>query len=137
MALRRRSLGSARAGLGAAGPAAERPYAARLSPKGRYIAVGFADSTTVQVLEAETLAEVARPSSAGVDNGDVSSVAWSADGCYLLAGRRASCVCPPTAAGCASATGMAARTPGCSTSPAASWAPTTPASPPPAPRRRG
>ena len=62
------------------------PYAARFSPDGRFIAVGFADSTVVQVLNADTLAEVARPATTGVDNGILSSVAWSVDGRYLLAG---------------------------------------------------
>ena len=62
------------------------PFAARFSPDGRFIAVGFHDGTVVQVLDAETLAEVARPAIAGVDNGNLVSVAWSADGRYLLAG---------------------------------------------------
>ena len=46
------------------------------------------DSTVVQVLDAKTLIEVARPSIVGVDNGDLSSVAWSADGRFLVAGGR-------------------------------------------------
>ena len=53
---------------------------------GGYIAVGFADGAVVQVLDAETLAEVARPAITGVDNGILTSVAWSADGRYLPAG---------------------------------------------------
>lgn len=63
-----------------------RPHDARFSPDGRRIAVGFDDSAVVQVLDAATLQEVARPSSAGVDNGNLSRVAWSADGASLLAG---------------------------------------------------
>ena len=47
----------------------QRPFAARFSPDGRRIAVGFADSTVIQVLDAKTLKEVARPSTIGVDNG--------------------------------------------------------------------
>lgn len=63
-----------------------RPYAARFSPDGRFIAVGFDDRAAVQVLDAATLAEVARPSVAGVRAGNLSRVAWSADGRSLLAG---------------------------------------------------
>jgi len=62
------------------------PFAARFSPDGRLIALGFADSAVVQVLDGETLAEVARPDGSGGDNGNLGSVAWSADGRYLLAG---------------------------------------------------
>ena len=50
--------------------------------------MGFADSTVVQVPDADTLAEVARPATTGVDNGDLTKLAWSADGRYLLAGGR-------------------------------------------------
>jgi WD40 repeat protein len=64
----------------------KRPYAARFSPDGRRIAIGFDDSTVVQVLDAKTLKEVARPSTVGVDNGDLALVAWSADGRFLVAG---------------------------------------------------
>mgnify|MGYP001564759305 CR=1 FL=1 len=63
----------------------EDPYAARFSPDGRTIAVGFYDSRIVQVLDVSTLAEIARPATTGVENGDLSTVAWSADGRALLA----------------------------------------------------
>jgi WD40 repeat protein len=63
-----------------------RPYAARFSPDGRRIAVGFDDGPVVQVLDAQSLAELARPSIAGVVGGNLSRVAWSADGRSLLAG---------------------------------------------------
>lgn len=75
-----RLLRSARPGGG------KQPIAARFSPDSSTIAVGFADSFVVQVLDAQTLAEVARPSTTGVDNGDLASVVWSIDGRYLLAG---------------------------------------------------
>jgi WD40 repeat protein len=64
------------------------PIAARFSPDGHRIAVGFYDSTVVQVLDAKTLKEVTRPSTIGVDKGDLRSVAWSADGRFLAAGGR-------------------------------------------------
>jgi WD40 repeat protein len=64
------------------------PFSARFSPDGRRIAVGFYDAPLVLVLDAQTLAEVARPATAGVDNGQMERVAWSADGASLLAGGR-------------------------------------------------
>ncbi|CAG0998338.1 partial putative serine/threonine-protein kinase PkwA, partial [Rhodocyclaceae bacterium] len=61
------------------------PHAARFAPDGRTLAVGFTDSTVVQILDAVTLAEVARPATTGVDNGNLASIAWSADGHHLYA----------------------------------------------------
>src|SRR5262249_47059981 len=58
------------------------------SPDGKSIAVGFHDSAAVRVLSASTIEEVARPSSLGVNNGNMSSVTWSTDGRYLFAGGR-------------------------------------------------
>lgn len=66
--------------------AGARPHAARFSPDGRLVAVGFDDRPLVQVLDAQTLAELARPSVAGVAAGNLSRVAWSADGRSLVAG---------------------------------------------------
>ena len=63
------------------------PFAARFSPDGRTIAVAFRDNRgVVQVLDSSTLTEIARPSNTGVENGDLSSVVWSADGRFLWAG---------------------------------------------------
>jgi WD40 repeat protein len=64
----------------------KRPFAARFSPDGRRVAVGFADSTAVQVLAADDLREVLRPDVTGVGNGFLGGVAWSADGQELVAG---------------------------------------------------
>lgn len=63
-----------------------KPGAARFAPNGRTIAVGFDDSLVVLVLDAETLAEVARPTT--IENGEHGTVAWSADGQYLLVSGR-------------------------------------------------
>jgi len=63
-----------------------RPHAARFSPDGRHIAIGFDDRPLVQVLDAQTLSVLALPSVAGVSTGNLSRVAWSADGRSLLAG---------------------------------------------------
>ncbi|AQR65196.1 hypothetical protein BXU06_09085 [Aquaspirillum sp. LM1] len=66
----------------------QQPFAARFSPDGQRIAVGFADSTVVQVLDAHDLRELFRPERQGVDSGGLSSVAWSADGRSLVAAGR-------------------------------------------------
>jgi WD40 repeat protein len=62
------------------------PFSARFSPDGRSIAVGFNEKTSVEVLSATTLERTARPTSKGVDNGDLACVTWSSDGLYLFAG---------------------------------------------------
>ena len=61
-----------------------RPYSARFSPDGRWVAVGFYDSRVVQVLDGQDLSERARPEVSGVDNGDLGRVSWSADGRSLV-----------------------------------------------------
>ncbi|HXT19585.1 MAG TPA: hypothetical protein VN923_02435, partial [Thermoanaerobaculia bacterium] len=62
---------------------------ARFSPgPGRLIAVGFLDSTNVVVLDAESLQEVARPGTVGMNNISLNSLAWSADGAFLVAAGR-------------------------------------------------
>ncbi|POZ53131.1 caspase family protein [Methylovulum psychrotolerans] len=64
------------------------PFAARFSPDGHQIAVGFADSTKVNVLSADDLHLAYAPDTQGVDNDDLSKVAWSTDGQTLYAGGR-------------------------------------------------
>ena len=61
-------------------------YRACFSPDGNRIAVGFADTTNVVVLDGSDLNFLFAPDISGVDNGDLSSVAWSADGRILFAG---------------------------------------------------
>ena len=65
-----------------------RPFSARFSPDGRWVAVGFYDSHVVQVLDGQNLSERARPEVSGVSNGDLGGVAWSADGRSLVAAGR-------------------------------------------------
>ena len=61
------------------------PMAARFSPDGTLIAVAFHLGATISVVNASTLQEEGHPSIAG--NG---SVAWTADGKYLVAGSQSS-----------------------------------------------
>ncbi|MDJ0861010.1 MAG: hypothetical protein QNJ82_02095 [Gammaproteobacteria bacterium] len=64
-------------------PGGEKPFYARFSPDGERIAVGFDNTTAVNVLSDRDLALLYSPDTSEVDNGDVSSVAWSRDGRYL------------------------------------------------------
>ncbi len=62
------------------------PFAARFSPKGDKIAVGFTDTAAVEVLAADSLNRLYAVDTQAFDNGDLSTVAWSADGRELYAG---------------------------------------------------
>lgn len=64
-----------------------RPFAARFSPDGRRIAVGFEDSSALALLSAADLAPLPAPDTSGLDNGDISSIAWSADGTLYAGGK--------------------------------------------------
>lgn len=64
------------------------PFSISFSPDGSRIAVGFDDSQKVDVLSAKDLSLLYSPDTSGVDNGDLSKVAWSSDGKYLYAGGR-------------------------------------------------
>ena len=64
------------------------PFDVSFSPDGQRIAVGLYDSAAVQVLSGQDLAPLYRPDTRPVDNGDLSAVAWSADGEWLHAAGR-------------------------------------------------
>ncbi len=64
-----------------------RPFSLAFSPDNTQLAVGFTDTTAVTVLDAETLNLLGAPNLAGVDNGNLASVAFAADGSLLAAGR--------------------------------------------------
>jgi WD40 repeat protein len=64
------------------------PFSVKFSPDGSQIAVGFNDSTAVNVLSANDLSFLFAPDATGIDNGNLSTVAWSLDGSTLLAGGR-------------------------------------------------
>ncbi|WP_165741869.1 caspase family protein [Candidatus Thiosymbion oneisti] len=69
-------------------PGGERPFFARFSPDGERIAVGFTDSTAVNVLSASDLTLLYRPDTSQANNGSLNSVVWSQDGLQLYAGGR-------------------------------------------------
>lgn len=62
------------------------PISVKFSPDTTKIAVGFADSTNVNVLSATDLSFLFAPDTSGVNNGDLGNVAWSATGDVLYAG---------------------------------------------------
>jgi WD40 repeat protein len=67
-------------------PSGTRPHSVAFSPDGTRVAVGFEDSTTVDVLSGQDLSPLYAPDTTGVGNGDLASVCWSADGRWLYAG---------------------------------------------------
>jgi hypothetical protein len=66
-------------------PGGKRPEGLAFSPDGKRLAVGYNGSTTIDVLNGATLQHLLAPDTKGVDNGQLSSVAWSADGASLYA----------------------------------------------------
>jgi WD40 repeat protein len=64
----------------------QQPYGIAFSPDGTKLAVGYADTTTVDLLDGHTLAQLPGPDTDGIDNGYLASVAWSVDGETLFAG---------------------------------------------------
>src|SRR5262249_47604590 len=69
-------------------PGGQRPYSARFSPDASLIAVGFFDSTAVNVLSGEDLSFRYAPDTRGVDPVHLFTVAWSLDGSRLYAAVR-------------------------------------------------
>lgn len=67
-------------------PGGRQPYHVSFSPDGRKIAVVFNDSTKVDVLSAQDLTHLYSPDTSGIDNGNLASISWSADGRSLYAG---------------------------------------------------
>ena len=64
------------------------PHSVEVHPSGDRVAVGFVDNAGVDIYDAPTLAWRAAANVKGVDNGNVGSVAWSADGNRLYAAGR-------------------------------------------------
>jgi WD40 repeat protein len=69
-------------------PGGKQPYAARFSPDGSKIAVGFDDSTAVNVLSGADLSPLYSPDTRLATGGNLVAVAWSPDGSILYAGGR-------------------------------------------------
>lgn len=68
-------------------PGGKRPFAVRFSPDGRQVAVGFMDSSQVNVLASDSLNFLFAPDTAALSPQDfLFAVAWSADGQTLYAG---------------------------------------------------
>src|SRR5205085_11039123 len=71
-----------------AAPGGKQPYGVRFSPDGRKVAVGYYDSTRVDVLSGETLDLLYSADTSGINNGNLLSVAWSTDSTMLYGGGR-------------------------------------------------
>jgi len=67
-------------------PGGSKPYAARFSPDGARIAVGYDDSSRVDVLSGADLGYLYSANTVGVGPRELGAVAWSADGRLLYAG---------------------------------------------------
>ncbi|MCP4660396.1 MAG: WD40 repeat domain-containing protein, partial [bacterium] len=69
-------------------PGGERPHGIRFSPDGQRLAVGYEDTTGVDVLSGSDLSLLYSPEIGDVSNGNLGRVAWSADGQFLYAAGR-------------------------------------------------
>jgi uncharacterized caspase-like protein/membrane-associated protease RseP (regulator of RpoE activity) len=69
-----------------AAPDGKRPYGVAIDPSGRRVAVGYDDQPPVSILDATTLAPLAKAQTGDVNSGDFSNVAWSHDGATIVAG---------------------------------------------------
>jgi WD40 repeat protein len=67
-------------------PGGQRPFGIAVHPDGGQVAVGFRDSTEVEIYDANNLQSLFVADTTGVGNGELSEVAWSADGERLYAG---------------------------------------------------
>ena len=64
------------------------PYSVAVHPKGGKLAVGFGDTTAVEVYDATSLMRLHAANTDGISGGSLNAVAWSADGSRLYAGGR-------------------------------------------------
>jgi Caspase domain/WD domain, G-beta repeat len=70
-------------------PDGKLPYSVAIDPSGRRVAGGYLDQTQVSILDATTLARLAKAETNDLGKGDLSAVAWSREGATLVAGGRA------------------------------------------------
>ena len=68
-------------------PGGNKPSSVSFSPDGSSIAVGFRDSSKVDVLSGKDLSHQYSPDTSGVTKGGFISVCWSSDGKFLYAGK--------------------------------------------------
>lgn len=66
-------------------PGGSRPFGVSISPDGTQVAVGFEDSSAVNVLSGQDLSILFSPDFSGVMKGSLGNVAWSLDGRTLYA----------------------------------------------------
>jgi WD40 repeat protein len=64
------------------------PHGLAFIPAGDRLAVGYFDTTAVSLVDGHALTPLPGPDTRGIDNGDLVSVAWSADGATLYTGGR-------------------------------------------------
>ena len=67
-------------------PGGERPFCVAFSPDGSRLAIGYQDTTRLDVLDGSTLAPLFSPDTSGIDGGYFAAVAFSGDGTMLYAG---------------------------------------------------
>ncbi len=67
-------------------PGGKRPQSAKFSPDGTLLAVGFFDTSRVDIISGKDLAYISSADTTGIQNRNSLSVAWSADGNHLYAG---------------------------------------------------
>jgi len=67
-------------------PGGNQPYTLAFTPDGSRIAVGYFDTTRVDVLDGASLEKLFSADTTGVTNGNLAAVAWSGDGQTLVAG---------------------------------------------------
>ena len=62
-----------------------RPFSIAVDPRGQLLAIGFDNSTHLDIYDAATLKVRFAADLRGIDNGVIPSIAWSSDGAHLLA----------------------------------------------------
>jgi WD40 repeat protein len=67
-------------------PGGKQPFSASFSPDGLKIAVGFSDSTKVDIISSKNLSFLYSPDTSNVYGGSLSGVVWSLDGKSIYAG---------------------------------------------------
>jgi WD40 repeat protein len=70
------------------GRGGDRPYSAVFSPSGERVAVGYSDSTAVDLLSGKDLGFAQAADTTGVSGPSLHETGWSADGRHLFAGGR-------------------------------------------------